>query len=218
MLFRSIAEGMKRLGWATRPKELHEQQAAAAVGQMGLVQMYETKLREHGLRSAQVLLTHADLADREREEGRAAPGVEPRERRHALDPGREQAEQTVFNERPLDQAILEYLQQEGDLDILELVVDEPLRPTFGSPFSFQVRARLCVSQAPVAGAEITLKLVSSLKKAMPLLTGRTDSEGLFAGHVELPPSQPGHCALLVGCTSDAGSDELRVLITAAKEN
>jgi len=62
----AIAEGMLRLGWSTRPKELHEQQAAAAVGQMGLVQMYETKLREHGLRSAQVLLTHADLADRER--------------------------------------------------------------------------------------------------------------------------------------------------------
>ena len=62
----AIAEGMKRLSWATRPKELHELQAAAAVGQMGLVQMYETKLREHGLLSAQVLLTHADLADRER--------------------------------------------------------------------------------------------------------------------------------------------------------
>jgi glutamate 5-kinase len=62
----AIAEGMLRLGWSTRPKELHEQQAAAAVGQMGLVQMYETKLREHGMRSAQVLLTHADLADRER--------------------------------------------------------------------------------------------------------------------------------------------------------
>jgi glutamate 5-kinase len=62
----AIAEGMKRLGWSSRPKELHEQQAAAAVGQMGLVQMYETQLREHGLRSAQVLLTHADLADRER--------------------------------------------------------------------------------------------------------------------------------------------------------
>ena len=62
----AIAEGMLRLGWSTRPKELHDQQAAAAVGQMGLVQMYETKLREHGLRSAQVLLTHADLADRER--------------------------------------------------------------------------------------------------------------------------------------------------------
>jgi glutamate 5-kinase len=62
----AIAEGMKRLGWATRPKELHELQAAAAVGQMGLAHMYETKLREHGLGSAQVLLTHADLADRER--------------------------------------------------------------------------------------------------------------------------------------------------------
>ena len=62
----AIAEGMKRLGWTTRPKELHELQAAAAVGQMGLAQIYETSLREQGLGSAQVLLTHADLADRER--------------------------------------------------------------------------------------------------------------------------------------------------------
>lgn len=62
----AIAEGMKRLGWATRPHELDKLQAAAAVGQMGLAQMYETKLREHGMASAQVLLTHADLADRER--------------------------------------------------------------------------------------------------------------------------------------------------------
>ena len=62
----AIAEGMKRLGWRTRPREIHELQAAAAVCQMGLAQMYETKLRENGLGSAQVLLTHADLADRER--------------------------------------------------------------------------------------------------------------------------------------------------------
>ena len=62
----AIAEGMKRLGWRTRPHEIHELQAAAAVGQMGLAQMYETKLRENNLCSAQVLLTHADLADRER--------------------------------------------------------------------------------------------------------------------------------------------------------
>ncbi len=62
----AIAEGMKRLGWATRPHELPELQAAAAVGQMGLVQMYESQLSHHGITSAQVLLTHADLADRER--------------------------------------------------------------------------------------------------------------------------------------------------------
>jgi glutamate 5-kinase len=62
----AIAEGMKRLGWAKRPSEIHELQAAAAVGQMGLAQIYETKLREQGLRSAQVLLTHDDLSDRER--------------------------------------------------------------------------------------------------------------------------------------------------------
>jgi glutamate 5-kinase len=62
----AIAEGMKRLNWARRPKALHDLQAAAAVGQMGLAQMYEQQLSQHGIRSAQVLLTHADLAHRER--------------------------------------------------------------------------------------------------------------------------------------------------------
>ncbi|WP_372658798.1 glutamate 5-kinase [Hydrogenophaga sp.] len=62
----AVAEGMKRLGWKTRPKAINELQAAAAVGQMGLIHMYESKLRECGVGSAQVLLTHADLADRER--------------------------------------------------------------------------------------------------------------------------------------------------------
>jgi glutamate 5-kinase len=62
----AIAEGMKRLGWHSRPLVLQELQAAAAVGQMGLAQMYETHLSAQGLGSAQVLLTHADLADRER--------------------------------------------------------------------------------------------------------------------------------------------------------
>ncbi|HEX2540905.1 MAG TPA: glutamate 5-kinase [Caldimonas sp.] len=62
----AIAEGMKRLGWSARPRAVNELQAAAAVGQMGLAQIYESALREHGIGSAQVLLTHADLADRER--------------------------------------------------------------------------------------------------------------------------------------------------------
>lgn len=62
----AVAEGMQRLGWTKRPKAVHELQAAAAVGQMGLVQAYETCFREFGLRTAQVLLTHEDLADRRR--------------------------------------------------------------------------------------------------------------------------------------------------------
>jgi glutamate 5-kinase len=62
----AIAEGMQRLGWSRRPHAMHELQAAAAVGQMGLVQCYESCLRSHGLHSAQVLLTHADMADRQR--------------------------------------------------------------------------------------------------------------------------------------------------------
>jgi len=62
----AIAEGMQRLGWSARPTLIHDLQAAAAVGQMGLVQAYESCFRQHGLHAAQVLLTHADLADRER--------------------------------------------------------------------------------------------------------------------------------------------------------
>ena len=62
----AIAEGMQRLGWSTRPTSVHDLQAAAAVGQMGLVQAYESSFRQYDLHAAQVLLTHADLADRER--------------------------------------------------------------------------------------------------------------------------------------------------------
>jgi len=62
----AVAEGMQRLGWKKRPVAVNELQAAAAVGQMGLVQMYESCFSQHGLHTAQVLLTHDDLADRKR--------------------------------------------------------------------------------------------------------------------------------------------------------
>jgi glutamate 5-kinase len=62
----AIAEGMQRLGWSKRPTDIHELQAAAAVGQMGLVQVYETCFAKFGIRTAQVLLTNADLADEQR--------------------------------------------------------------------------------------------------------------------------------------------------------
>ena len=62
----AVAEGMQRLGWKKRPVEVNELQAAAAVGQMGLVQMYESCFSKHGLHTAQILLTHEDLSDRKR--------------------------------------------------------------------------------------------------------------------------------------------------------
>ncbi len=62
----AIAAGMQRLGWTVRPHAMHELQAAAAVGQMGLAQTYETVFSRHGLGTAQILLTHEDLADRKR--------------------------------------------------------------------------------------------------------------------------------------------------------
>jgi len=62
----AVAEGMQRLGFERRPTGIHELQACAAVGQMGLAQIYESSFRVHGLHTAQVLLTHADLTHRER--------------------------------------------------------------------------------------------------------------------------------------------------------
>jgi glutamate 5-kinase len=62
----AVAEGMMRLGWSQRPRALFEQQAAAAVGQMGLVQAYESCFQQHGIHTAQVLLTHEDLSNRQR--------------------------------------------------------------------------------------------------------------------------------------------------------
>jgi glutamate 5-kinase len=62
----AVAEGMCRLGWKRRPQAVHQLQAAAAVGQMGLVQAYESRFQQHGIHSAQVLLTREDLADRGR--------------------------------------------------------------------------------------------------------------------------------------------------------
>jgi glutamate 5-kinase len=62
----AVAAGMQRLGYKNRPSALHELQALAAVGQMGLVQLYESLFQRHGVHAAQVLLTHDDLANRER--------------------------------------------------------------------------------------------------------------------------------------------------------
>jgi len=62
----AVAEGMQRLGWTERPHALYALQAAAAVGQMGLVQAYESAFQQHGMHTAQVLLTHDDLTHRQR--------------------------------------------------------------------------------------------------------------------------------------------------------
>lgn len=62
----AVAEGMARMGWSKRPQALHELQAAAALGQMGLVQQFESCFQKHNIHTAQILLTHEDLSDRQR--------------------------------------------------------------------------------------------------------------------------------------------------------
>ena len=62
----AIAEGISRLGWEGRPDSIHELQAAAAVGQMGLIQAYETSFIKFQRRTAQILLDHDDVSNRQR--------------------------------------------------------------------------------------------------------------------------------------------------------
>jgi glutamate 5-kinase len=62
----AVAQGMARMGWPLRPRALHELQAAAAIGQMGLIRAWETCFARHGLHTAQILLTRDDLSNRER--------------------------------------------------------------------------------------------------------------------------------------------------------
>ena len=121
-------------------------------------------------------------------------------------------EKEAFNDRPLDQAILEFLQREGDVDTLEMVLDQPLKPVFGVAFPVHFKVRLSRSQAPVANAEVTVKLLSSLKKAVVLGAGKTDGQGVYAADVQIPPSQPGQCALLVTCAGEHGMDEVKAII------
>jgi hypothetical protein len=124
-------------------------------------------------------------------------------------------EQQAFSDRPLDQAILEFLQQEGDVDTLELVIDQPMKPAFGALFRVRIKARLCQTQDPVAGAEVSVKLISSIKKATPLLSGRTTGDGTFTGDIQLPPSQPGQCAVVISCSGDQGFDEVKATVLSA---
>jgi len=119
----------------------------------------------------------------------------------------------VFGGRPLEEAILEHIREEGGIDVLELALQGPLAPRFSSPLALAVKARLCASGAPVPGAEFSVKLVSSLKKLFVLAQGRADREGGFAASVDLPPSQPGNCAILVSCASEYGNDAIEAPIT-----
>lgn len=64
----AIAEGVKRMGWDTRPKDVHQLQAVAAIGQMGLIQTYESLFAQHNRHTAQILLTHENLTNAERYE------------------------------------------------------------------------------------------------------------------------------------------------------
>lgn len=121
-------------------------------------------------------------------------------------------EPTAFNDRSLVEAVLEHLAREGEVDTLELVLDRPLAPTFGVSFPVEVQARLCHSRAPVADAEVAVRLVSGLRRTTPLANGRTDDQGRYTTEVLLPVREPGHCAVVITCTSPQGMDEWKALV------
>jgi hypothetical protein len=121
--------------------------------------------------------------------------------------------QSVFGGRPLEEAVMEYIREEGDLDVLELALSEPLAPRFSSTLTLSVQARLCVRRAPVVGADVSVRLVSNLNKQFVLAEGKTDRDGCFMAYLCLPPSRPGNCTILVSCASEHGSDEIEAPVT-----
>jgi hypothetical protein len=128
-------------------------------------------------------------------------------------PNDNSSRQKVFNNRPMEDAIVEYLQKDGDKDILELILQAPLTPKFDSSFVFLIKARLCVTKAPIQGADVSVKFISGLKKAFTLKTGKTDEQGMFGTSIKMPNAQPGNCAVVVSCASEHGSDEVRVFVS-----
>jgi hypothetical protein len=123
-------------------------------------------------------------------------------------------EDSLFNDRPLDEVILEYLQKGGATETLELIPDGPFSPTFGSLFEFAMTARLCNSKFPVPEAKISVKFISNFQKTVELIAGKTDLHGKFSFSINLPPIQPGHCEILLSCVSEHGNDEIRTFISA----
>lgn len=122
-------------------------------------------------------------------------------------------EGAVFNDKPFLDAFLEHLEADGATEALELLPIGPLLPVFGTNFKFSVRARCCASGSPILGADVSAKLVSSLRKTYVMASGKTDANGAFSASIDLPPSQPGHCAIVVSCNSSYGNDEISALIT-----
>jgi hypothetical protein len=119
----------------------------------------------------------------------------------------------VFSDRPLEEAIFEYLQNEGAVEALELILARPLAPKYGSSFDFSLTARLCNSKSPIVDAKVSVKLISNFEKPVELMTGKTDQHGKFTASVGLPPSQPGNCAILLSSVSEHGNDEIRAIIS-----
>jgi hypothetical protein len=122
-------------------------------------------------------------------------------------------EDHVFSDRPLEEALIEYLQNEGAIETMELILDGPLTPKFGSLFHFSLTARFCNSKFPIADAKVSVKLISSFKKTVELMIGKTDQHGKFSASIDLPPSQPGNCAIMLSSVSEHGNDEIRAFIS-----
>lgn len=118
-----------------------------------------------------------------------------------------------ISDRPLDEAILEFMEREGDVERLELVLEFPLDPVHDAPLRLEMWARLCNSWDPVVGANVTVKVAAGAKRSSVIMSGKTDADGRFFGEATLPPLQPEACSLVVICADETGThgrDELRV--------
>jgi hypothetical protein len=115
-------------------------------------------------------------------------------------------------ERSLDQVILEYLTNEADQEQLLMVFDGEPDLQRGGTSTLALRTSSSKSGGPVAGAQVSIKMISTIAEPRTLSAGRTDEQGTIRLSFEIPAMVRGTAALIIAAVSPLGRAELKHLL------
>jgi hypothetical protein len=115
-------------------------------------------------------------------------------------------------ERTLDQVILEYLTNEADQEQLVLVLESEADLGLGRRASLALRTSSSKSGLPIAGAQVSVRMISTIAEPRVLAVGRTDEQGGVPLRFEIPTLDRGTAALIISAVSAIGRAELKHLL------
>ncbi len=122
----------------------------------------------------------------------------------------------IEEEKTLDQVILDYLASEAESEHLELNLLDPVDFVAGQSFELRVTAQRSLSQQPIEGATVEVKVISTVEPPRVIFRGKTDSEGAAVVRSVVPMFNEGTAAVIVSAQSDLGNDELKQLVKRKK--